>query len=169
VRLGSTIAPDLQQTLSDMQAQLRAGEGIALRLQSTQSGYERLFPRNVSTSIAEDEVLRNAKARSDEDHAALKRAALLQGQVVDGIAVDARLLAEAMGRSRDAVGALEATQAGNELVALNAKQTLVLQSLLAAQHRSDTLSRARDLVAQDEARQRFKAFVGAGSAYTAGR
>ena len=169
VRLGSTIAPDLQQTLSDMQAQLRAGEGIALRLHSTQSGYERLFPRNVSTSIAEDEVLRNAKARSNEDHAALKRAALLQGQVVDGIAIDARLLAEAMGRSRDAVGALEATQAGNELVALNAKQTLVLQSLLAAQHRSDTLSRARDLVAQDEARQRFKAFVGAGSAYTAGR
>ena len=169
VRLQSTIAPDLQRTLSEIEAQLRAGEGIALRLQSTQSGYEQLFPRNVATPISGDDVLRNAKARWNEDHAALKRAALLQGQVVDGVASDARLLADAMGRSRDAVGALEATQAGNELVALNTKQTLVLQSLLAAQHRSETLTRARDLAAEDEARRRFKAFVGAGSAYTAGR
>src|SRR5712671_1527315 len=37
-RLGSTISPDLQRTLSDIQAQLRAGDGIALRLQATQNG-----------------------------------------------------------------------------------------------------------------------------------
>ena len=49
VRLGSTISPDLQRTLADIQTQLRAGEGIALRLQATQSGYEQLFPRQVST------------------------------------------------------------------------------------------------------------------------
>jgi len=47
VRLGSTISPDLQRTLADIQAQLRAGEGIALRLQATQSGYEQLFPRQL--------------------------------------------------------------------------------------------------------------------------
>src|SRR4029079_2593139 len=39
VRLGSTISPDLQRTLNDIQTQLRAGEGIALRLQATQNGY----------------------------------------------------------------------------------------------------------------------------------
>ena len=34
LRLGSTISPDLQRTLADIQTQLRAGEGIALRLQA---------------------------------------------------------------------------------------------------------------------------------------
>jgi len=34
---------------------------------------------------------------------------------------------------------------------------------------AQTLTRARDLATEDEARQRFKTFVGTGSAYTASR
>ena len=169
VRLGSTISPDLQRTLGDIQTQLRAGEGIALRLQATQSGYEQLFPRQVSTALSTDDVLRNAKSRWDEEYAGLKRAALLQGQIADSVDTDTRLLGDAMARSRNAAGALEVAQAGNELTGLSVKQSLALQSLLAAQHRAETLTRARDLATEDEARQRFKSFVGTGSAYTASR
>ena len=43
-----------------------------------------------------------------------------------------------MDRSRNAVGALEVAQAGNELTALSVKQALALQGLLAAQHRAET-------------------------------
>jgi P-type conjugative transfer protein TrbJ len=59
--------------------------------------------------------------------------------------------------------------AGNELTALNVKQALVLQGLLAAQYRAETTAKARDLVAEEEARQRFKTFLGNGKAYTASR
>ena len=48
VRLGPTMSPDLQRTLSTLQAQLTAGEGIALRLSATQSAYEQLFPKQAS-------------------------------------------------------------------------------------------------------------------------
>jgi P-type conjugative transfer protein TrbJ len=169
VRLGSTISPDLQRTLADIQTQLRNGEGIALRLQATQSGYEQLFPRQISNALASDDMLHNAKTRWEEEYAGLKRAALLQGRIADGIDADARLLTDTMARSRNAVGALEAAQVGNELTGLNVKQVLALQSLLSAQHRAETLGRARDLATEDEARQRFKSFVGSGSAYTASR
>lgn len=169
VRLGSSLSPDLQRTLSDIQAQLRAGEGIALRLQATQSGYEQLFPRQVSTALSSDDVLRNAATRWDEEYASLKRAALLQGQIADSVDADMLLLRDAMTRSLGAVGSLEATQAGNELTGLAVKQSLALHSLLSAQHRADTLAKARDLATEAEARQRFKSFVGAGSAYTANR
>jgi P-type conjugative transfer protein TrbJ len=169
VRLGSTMASDLQRTLADIQVQLRAGEGIALRLQATQSGYEQLFPHQVLTAISSDDVLRNAKTRWEEEYAALKRAALVQGQIADGIDVDRGLLGDAMLRSRGAVGILEATQAGNELTALGIKQALALQGLLTAQHRAETLAKARDLAIENEARQRFKSFVGTGSAHTASR
>ena len=74
-----------------------------------------------------------------------------------------------MDRSRLANGALEVAQAGNELTGLSVKQALTLQSLIAAQHRADTLARARDVASEDEARQRFKTFLGSGSAYSAGR
>jgi P-type conjugative transfer protein TrbJ len=168
-RLGSTISPDLQRTLTDIQAQLRAGDGIALRLQATQSGYERLFPREVSTSLSTDDVLRNARSRWDEEYAALRRAALLQGQIADSVDGDVRLLGDAMARSKNAAGALEVAQAGNELTGLSVKQSLQLQSLLAAQQRAEAFARARDLATEEEARQRFKSFVGAGSAYSASR
>jgi P-type conjugative transfer protein TrbJ len=169
LRLGSTISPDLQRTLGDIQAQLRAGDGIAMRLQATQSGYERLFPRQVSASLSADDVLRNAKSRWDEEYAALRRAALLQGQIADGVGGDVRLLGDAMARSKNAAGALEVAQAGNELAGLSVKQALQLQSLLAAQQRAEAFARARDLATEDEARQRFKSFIGTGSAYSASR
>jgi P-type conjugative transfer protein TrbJ len=169
LRLGSTISPDLQRALGDIQTQLRAGDGIALRLQATQNGYERLFPREVSASLSTDDVLRNAKNRWDEEYAALRRAALLQGQIGDGIDVDVRLLGDAMARSKNAAGALEVAQAGNELTSLSVKQALQLQILLAAQQRAEAFAKARDLATEEEARQRFKSFVGTGSAYSASR
>ena len=168
-RLGSSLSPDLQRTLTDIQTQLRSGQGIALRLQATQGSYERLFPAQVSAALSSNDVLRNAKARWDEEHAGLKRAALLQGQITDGIETDIRLLGDAMTRSRTAVGALDAAQAGNELTGLAVKQSLAQQGLLAAQHRAETISRARDLATEDEARQRFRAFVGSGSGYSGSR
>lgn len=169
VRLGSTLSPDLQRTLTDLQSQLRSGNAIALRLQTTQSDFQRLFPQQVSAAITSDDVLRNAKSRWDEEYAAFQRAAFLQGQVADNIDGDKILLANAMARSRDAAGILEATQAGNELQALGIKQSLTLQGLLTAQYRADTTTRARNLATEAEARQRFQSFVGTGSAYTAGR
>ena len=166
VRLGGTISPDLQRTLTAIQGQLQQGGGIALSLQATQSAYERLFPREFSASLSSDAVLRSAQQRWEEQYVSLRRAALLQGQIGDGIESDSRLLSLAMDRSRSANGALEVAQAGNELAGLSVKQALTLQSLLAAQHRADTLTRARDVVSEEEARQRFKTFLGNGSAYS---
>ena len=137
-----------------------------MRLQATQSGYEQLFPRQVSASLSGDDVLRNAKSRWDEEYASLRRAALLQGQIVDSVDADTRLLGDAMARSRDAAGALEVAQAGNELAGLNVKQSLRCRAFSPRSTVPIALTRARDLATEDEARQRFKSFVGTGSAYS---
>ncbi len=169
LRLGSTISPDLQRTLGEIQTQLRAAEGIALRLQATQAGYEQLFPRQASSALSGDDILRNSKTRWDEEYTALRRAAVLQGQIADNVDGDVRLLGDAMARSKNAAGALEVAQAGNELTGLSVKQSLQLQSLLAAQQRAEAIARARNLATEDEARQRFKTFLGTVPAYTASR
>jgi type IV secretion system protein VirB4 len=169
LRLGSSLSPDLMKSLAGIQAQLRAGEGIALELRATEAAYERLFPKQVSAALSTDDVLRNAKSRWEEQYAALRRAALLQGQIADGVEADTRLLGNALARSRGAAGALEVAQAGNELTALNVKQALALQGLLAAQHRADTIAKARELAAEEEGKQRFKTFLCNGHAYTASK
>lgn len=84
------------------------------------------------------------------------------GQVrADTVTLDG-LIAESQG----AVGNLQVAQAGNQLTALAAKQTMQLQTLLAASARADALERARSLAAHEQARARFARFMGDGDAYT---
>jgi type IV secretion system protein TrbE len=167
-QLGSTISPDLQATLTQLKAQLQAGQGLALSVQQTEANYAQMYPSQLSNALTMDQVLVNAKTRWQQAYAALQKSALLQGEVADSIGTDTGVLNTAMARSQGATGALSATQAGNELTALGVKQALQLQGLLAAQARAQTLQQARDLATEDEARQRFTRFVGTGTGYTAG-
>ena len=164
--LSGGIGPQLQTTLSSLRAQVEQGQALALKVRETDSAYERLYPTTFSNALSSNEPVGAAKARWDESYATFKRAALLQGQVTESVGSDGRLLDDILGRSQSSVGALQATQAGNELTALQVKQSLQLQTLLAAQYRAETSERARSIVAQEEARQRFKSFLGDGRAYT---
>jgi P-type conjugative transfer protein TrbJ len=167
--LPGSISPQLSQVLFEMQRQVASGDAIALKVQETDAAFERLFPKTFADTLTSDEVLRQARARWDETHAAFKRAALLQGQIAESTTTDGRLLTDILSRSEGSVGALQAAQAGNELTALNVKQALQLQALLAAQTRAETVDRSRAIVAQQEARQQFKSFLGDGRAYTRGQ
>jgi P-type conjugative transfer protein TrbJ len=164
--LTGSLSPDLQSTLTQLRSRLSEGEALALKVRDTDAAYERLFPKSFSDALSGDDLTRAAKSRWEETYAAFKRAALLQGQVADATETDARLLDQTLARSQNAVGALQAAQAGNELTALNIKQSLQLQTLLAAQSRAETTDRARTLVAQQQAREQFKSFLGEGRAYT---
>ena len=158
-RLKGSMTPDLLRMMEAIGGQLRRGNAIALSLKDTEMRYARLFPHGAS-SLSSDATLRSARQRWEEEYVSLQRAARLQGAIADGVAVDGRLLGQAMDRSRSANGALEVAQAGNELTGLGIKQALSLQSLLAAQQRAETLKAARELANDAEARQRFKTFLG---------
>ncbi|MEQ1612994.1 MAG: P-type conjugative transfer protein TrbJ [Hyphomicrobiaceae bacterium] len=167
--LSGTISPDLQSTLSQLRTRLGEGDALALKVQETDAAYARLYPTSFSATLSGDELTRAAKSRWDETYAGFRRSALIQGQVADSAETDARLLDQILTRSNGSVGALQATQAGNELSALHVKQSLQLQTLLAAQTRAETTDRARTLVAQQQARDQFKSFLGDGRAYTRGQ
>jgi P-type conjugative transfer protein TrbJ len=167
--LSGGIGGDLQTTLGQLRARIGEGDALALRVRETDAAFERLYPRTFSEAISNDDLLRAARSRWEEAHAGFRRAALLQGQVSEAIDGDGRLLDRVLLRSQGAVGALQVAQAGNELTALNVKQVLQLQALLAVQHRADTAERMRGVIAEEEARQRFRSFVGTGRAYSPGR
>lgn len=167
--LPGSISPQLSQVLSEMQRQLSSGDAIALKVQATDAAFARLFPNTFADTLTSDDILRQSRARWDETHAAFKRAALLQGQITESTTADSRLLADILSRSEGSAGALQAAQAGNELAALHVKQALQLQTLLAAQTRAETIDRSRAILAQQEARQQFKSFLGDGRAYTRGQ
>lgn len=67
--------------------------------------------------------------------------------------------------SQSAVGILQATQAGNQLLGVQTSQLADLTSMLAAQGRANALEKSRQAAAQEQAREQFGRFL-AGSSYT---
>jgi P-type conjugative transfer protein TrbJ len=167
--LSGSPGPDLQSTLTALRARIAEGSALALKVQETEAGYARLYPTTFSDALSSNDLVRTARARWDEAYAGFKRAALLQGQVNEATGTDARLLDQILARSTGAIGSLQAAQAGNELAALHIKQSLQLQTLLAAQARAETSERARTLVAEEQGRAQVKTFLGDGRAYTRGQ
>ena len=164
--LQGSISPQLSQVFADLQRQVTSGDAIALKVQETDTAFDKLFPKTLANGLTNDDVTRQALARWQETQASYKRSALLQGQIAENTATDQRLLTDILSRSEGSAGALQAAQAGNELAALHVKQSLQMQTLLAAQSRAETTDRSRGVAAQQEARQQFKSFMGDGRAYT---
>jgi len=62
--------------------------------------------------------------------------------------------------SQSATGALQASQAGNQLLALQSQQLADLTALVAAQSRAQALESARQSAEEAEGRERFRRFMG---------
>jgi P-type conjugative transfer protein TrbJ len=67
--------------------------------------------------------------------------------------------------SQSSVGILQATQAGNQLVAVQTRQLADLTALLAAQGRSQALEAARKVEAEGQAQEQFRRFLSNGQGY----
>ena len=90
----------------------------------------------------------------------------VQAQVVENVREDAGLLRELVGRSQNAVGSLQVSQAANQLLALSINQQFQLQNLMAAEFREASIERARRAQAEADGRAATRRFLGTGRAYT---
>ena len=162
VPLKASLTPELNRSLAALKAELNKGEALALAVREADSAYQRLYP---SSPVANADSTA-ARARFEESYAAWQRAARLQSQIVAAAEASSASVTLALSRSDAAVGALQATQAGNELQALAVKLAIEMNTLVAAQARAETSEQSRRLLAEAEAKARFKAFLGSERAYT---
>jgi P-type conjugative transfer protein TrbJ len=165
-QLGSSVGGDLKSSLGDIEALLKKADGIALSVSETDSEMKKLFPSEYANALTSDESLNATRQRWDETLSAFKRSLILQAKVIENTTEDASVLSGLLSKSSTAVGNLQVQQAGNELMGLNIKQQLQLQTLIATEQRAQGLERARALASEEEARLRFNSFVGDGEAYT---
>lgn len=157
----------LKARLAQIDALMDRAQGISFRVDQLDAQFERLFPRVGVDALDTDARVAGARARLETAMQAYQQAMRVQAQVVENVRADMDSLAAISQRSQDARGALEVSQAGNQLLALLAKQQLQLQSLTAAQYRAEAIEAARRARAQAEARAATRQFLGSGTAYTA--
>jgi len=101
-----------------------------------------------------------ADARWAAAVAGFEDALKVQAGVVGGLGAERDQLTSLVGASQAAVGGLQAAQAGNQLLALQAQQLADLIALSAAQGRAEALEAADRAAARADAKARFAKFMG---------
>ena len=158
--LGDTIAPDLIKKLNTIRGLLDKAKGLTLNIKQLETAYGKLYPNSYETARSMDETLRTAQERWDTRLASFKASFGIQAQILDNIENDTTQLNALMSRSQDAIGAKSAIQANSEILALNVKQLMQLQTLLAVQGRAVSLEQSEQAANQEEARAYLKRFIG---------
>jgi P-type conjugative transfer protein TrbJ len=157
--------PELQQlhqNLQQIDRLMSQAQSINFNTSAIEAEYQRLFPRTTSASS----IVTSAQAQLDASVAAFRQTMGVQAQVAANVQTDAVTLATLVGKSQGAEGSLQVSQATNQLLALVAKQQLQIQTLMAAQYRSDSLEASRRAQAESDARAATTRFLGTGRAYT---
>ncbi|CAN5235970.1 P-type conjugative transfer protein TrbJ [soil metagenome] len=153
-------------SLASLQAQVartKALLGQAQRLAYDVTSIQQAFSQNygaASLSATNADLVARADARWATSVAGFEDALKVQAGVIGGMDANAGEMSALVGASQGASGALQAAQAGNQLLALQAQQLAQLTALVAAQGRADALEAADRAAARADAKARFSRFMG---------
>jgi type IV secretion system protein TrbJ len=148
----------LQQSVGRTQQLLARAQGIAFDVQQIDQAFSTTYAP-ASTSQSDQSLIANAQARWQYAVAGLQDALRVQATVVGNLDTNRGEMSALVGASQSATGALQATQAGNQLLALQAQQFADLTATIAAQGRAQSLEAAQRAAAQDQAREQLRRFL----------
>lgn len=139
---------------------------LSFDLTQAQREFARLYPERYLDDVASRQLDADALERWSGSLQALRTAVRLQAQVVENVADDQMVLTDLLAASQSAAGALQAAQATNQLLALQAKQLVQAQQLQAAHGRATALEQARTVAAEARARELHRRFMTSRTRYT---
>ena len=154
----STLA-DLKAQVEQTQALLAQARRVAFNVQAVQQAFSDRY-KGTALTANQTQMVAHAEARWQDSVAAFEDALQVQAGVVGNIEPARTAMDTLVRASQSASGALQAAQAGNQLLALQARQLADVTAALAAQGRAQALAAARDAASEAEGRARFQRFRG---------
>jgi type IV secretion system protein TrbJ len=154
----------LQSSIQRTQQLLAQAQRIAYDVQQI----DRAFSTNYAPatgSQSNQALITNAQSRWQNSVAALQDALRVQAGVVGNLDTNRTQTSALVTSSQGASGALQATQAGNQILALQAQQLGDLTATVAAQGRAQNLESAQRAAAQDQGREQLRRFLTPGQGY----
>ena len=157
----------LQQSVQRTQQLLGEAQRIAYNVQNIDQAYQTTY-RNSYMSASDQQLVAQARERWQNTVGGLQDAMRVQAGVVGNIDTNRAEMSALVGRSQGATGALQATQAGNQLLALQAQQLADLTAVVAANGRAQALSEAERAAAAEQGREQRRRFLTPGAGYQPG-
>lgn len=150
----------LQEQVAATQALLGEARALAYNVQDIQEAFHRHY--DVADLLATDaDLTARAEARWTTSVAGFEDALKVQAGVVGGLETSRGEMQSLVSASQGASGALQAAQAGNQLLALQAQQLSALTAVVVANGRAQALEAADRAAARADAKARFSKFMGA--------
>ncbi len=156
----------LRSNLDTTRQLIGQARGLAFDIQNMDQQFAQLYPEQYAASVSGNRMFHDAHQRWQNTLQGLQTAMRMQAQVSQNLNQDEGVLADLVDQSQSATGALQAMQATNQLLALQAKQSIQTQQLQLTQGRAASLELARQAAAVERGREVTRRFIGSGTAYT---
>jgi P-type conjugative transfer protein TrbJ len=157
----------LQQSVSRTQQLLSQAQNIAYDVQQIDQAFQQKYG-SASLSASDAQLVADAKSRWQNTVGGLQDAMKVQAGVVGNIDTNRAQMSALVGQSQGATGALQATQAGNQLLALQAQQLADLTAVVAANGRAQALQSAEQAAAAEPGREQRRRFLTPSTGYQPG-
>ena len=157
----------IQQSVQKTQQLLQQAQGIAFNVQQIDQMFQQKYG-NVSLSASDQQLVTNARDRWKNTVGGLQDAMRVQAGVVGNIDSNRAQMSALVGQSQSASGALQAAQAGNQLLALQSQQLSDLVAVISANGRASALTDAERAAAAEQGREQRRRFLTPGSGYQPG-
>lgn len=154
----------LQSSIQRTQQLLNQAQRIAYDVQQIDRAFATTYAP-ATGSQSDSALFAGAQSRWQNSVAAFQDALRVQAGVVGNLDTNRIQTSALVSSSQGASGALQATQAGNQILALQAQQLADLTATVAAQGRAQSLESARRAAAQDQAREQLRRFLTSGQGY----
>lgn len=157
----------LQQSFQRTQQLLGEAQRIAYDVQQIDQAFASTYG-SVPPSATDQQLVAEARQRWQNTVGSLQDALRVQAGVVGNIDANRAEMSALIDQSQAATGALQAAQAGNQLLALQTQQLSDLAAVLAANGRAQTLTEAERAAAAEQGREQRRRFLAPGTGYQPG-
>ncbi|MFG1235582.1 P-type conjugative transfer protein TrbJ [Xanthobacter autotrophicus DSM 597] len=157
----------LQQSIQRTQQLLGQAQNIAFDVQQIDQAFQTTYG-GASLSASDQQLIADARTRWQNTVGGLQDAMRVQATVVGNLDTNRTEMSALVGQSQGATGALQAAQAGNQILALQAQQLADLTAVVAADGRARALAEAERAAAADQGREQRRRFLTPGSGYQPG-
>jgi len=157
----------IQQSVQRTQQLLGQAQSIAFDVGQIDQGFQQRYG-NIPLSASDADLVAGARSRWQTTVGGLQDALRVQAGVVGNVDANKAEMATLVGQSQGATGALQATQAGNQLLALQSQQLSDLIAVMSANGRAAALSEAERATAAEQGREQRRRFLTPGAGYQAG-
>lgn len=156
----------LRATLAESERLFAEAKGLAFDVRQTIDEFARLYPTQYAEAITRGQLNADRLERWTFSREAFGTSMEMQAQARVNFDNDEAVLTDLVNGSQSAVGALQAAQATNQLLALQSRQLIQTQQLQIAQDRAVALEQARAIAAEERSRVVRRRFMSETTPYT---